>query len=114
MAIRVENEGVSWWSSGLRVGCCHCPGLGHCCGMGSISGPGMSACCGHAKKERETEREREREREREGGREEGGKEGRKQASHLELEATDVTIGQNGEVRICFRSSHRGSVLNKSY
>ena len=28
--------------SGLRIWCCHCYGLGHCCGISSIPGPGIS------------------------------------------------------------------------
>ena len=28
------------WHSGLRIPCSHCSSLGHCCGTGSILGPG--------------------------------------------------------------------------
>ena len=30
--------------SGLRILHCHCCGSSHCCGVGSIPGPGTSAC----------------------------------------------------------------------
>ena len=44
--------GVPLWHSGLRIWCCHCSSLGHCCGAGSIPGPGTSICygCGQKKK----------------------------------------------------------------
>ena len=31
--------GVPWWLSGLRIWCCYC------CGLGSVPGSGISACC---------------------------------------------------------------------
>ena len=36
-----DQEGVPWWLSRLRTWCCHC------CGMGLITGLGISACCRH-------------------------------------------------------------------
>ena len=30
------------WHSGLRIWCCHCSSLDHCCGSVSIPGPGTS------------------------------------------------------------------------
>ena len=40
------------WLSWLRIWCCHSSGSGCCCGMGSIHGPGTSAChdCGKTTK----------------------------------------------------------------
>ena len=32
------------WLSGLRIQHCHCNGLGGCCGMDLISGPGTYVC----------------------------------------------------------------------
>ena len=42
---------IPWWLRGLRIWHCHCYGLGHCCGVGSIPGLGTSAChgCGQNK-----------------------------------------------------------------
>ena len=42
--------GVPVGFSGLRIQCCHCSGLGHCCGAGWIPGPGTSVCCGGGQK----------------------------------------------------------------
>ena len=45
-----EEEGIQrrrrapWWLSGLRMWHCHCYGLGHCCGTGSVPGLDTSAC----------------------------------------------------------------------
>ena len=59
-----DKKGVLLWCSGLRIWCCHCSGLGCCCGAGSISGPGTSICHRHGLyiyiyiyREREGERE---------------------------------------------------------
>lgn len=41
------QAGVPWWPSSLRTQHCHCGGSNHCCGTGSIPGPGTSACGGH-------------------------------------------------------------------
>ena len=40
--------------SALRIWHCHCSSLGHCCGAGSVPGPGTSTChrWGQKKKER--------------------------------------------------------------
>ena len=38
------------WPSGLRMHCCHCRGLDHCCSEGSIPVEGTSTCCGHDQK----------------------------------------------------------------
>ena len=38
-----HTPGVPWWPSNERIQHCHCHGLGHSCGMGSIPGPGTSA-----------------------------------------------------------------------
>ena len=35
--------GVPWWLSGLRIWCCHCSSLCHCCGTGSVPDLGTSA-----------------------------------------------------------------------
>lgn len=37
---------VPLWLSKLRIWCCHCCGLGCCCGTSSIPGPGTCTCCG--------------------------------------------------------------------
>ena len=50
---KVDFTGVLLWCSSLRVQHCHCSGLGRHCGMGLIPGPGISACMGIAKKEKE-------------------------------------------------------------
>ena len=48
------NQNNNSWSSlvtqRLRILCCPCYGSGHCCGPGSISGPGTSACYGCGQK----------------------------------------------------------------
>ena len=36
--------GVVLWLSGLRTWPCHCSGLGHCCGAGSVPGLETSTC----------------------------------------------------------------------
>ena len=36
------------WLSQLRIQCCLCSGLGHCCGSVSVPGPGTSTCPGMA------------------------------------------------------------------
>ena len=47
----VKKElGVLVWPSGLRIWCCHCSGLGLCCGTGWIPGLGISICCGCSQK----------------------------------------------------------------
>ena len=46
--IKEEHVGVPLWCSGLRVWCCHCSSLGHCCGWGSIPGPGTFKCGAHS------------------------------------------------------------------
>ena len=47
-------RGVPWWHNRLKIRHCRCYGSGHCCGTGSIPGPGTSACLrqGQKKKER--------------------------------------------------------------
>lgn len=35
----IEDKGVPWWSSGLRIRCCPCSSSGGYCGTGSIPGP---------------------------------------------------------------------------
>ena len=35
------------WRSELRIQRCHCSGLGHCCGSGSVPGPGAFTCHRH-------------------------------------------------------------------
>ena len=40
--IRYAFVGVLLWLSRLRIWCCHCCGLGHCCGMSLIPGSGTS------------------------------------------------------------------------
>ena len=37
------------WCSRLRIWWCHCSGLGHCCGEGSVPGLGISICQGASK-----------------------------------------------------------------
>ena len=39
------ERGVPRWHRKFRIQHCHCSGSGHCCGMGSVPGPGISACC---------------------------------------------------------------------
>lgn len=41
-------SGVPWWLQGLRTRCGHCCGSDYCRGLGSILGPGTSACHGRA------------------------------------------------------------------
>ena len=48
---RIAHE-VPLWRSGLRIGCCHCRGLGCCCDAGLIPGTGTSACHGHSQKKK--------------------------------------------------------------
>ena len=43
-------SGVPWWLSGLRIQHCQYRGSGHCCGSGSIPGPGTPGCCGCGQK----------------------------------------------------------------
>ena len=38
------------WHSRLKIWCCHCMGLGHCCGTGLIPGLGTSECSGCSQK----------------------------------------------------------------
>ena len=59
-ALKIETSRVLLWHSRLRIWHCHCSGLGHHCGMGSIPGPGTSTCLGVAKKKKKKKRERER------------------------------------------------------
>ena len=49
--IKSKCRGILLYS-GLSIWHCHCSGSGYCCGAGSNSGPGNSACCGHRLKER--------------------------------------------------------------
>ena len=39
-------RGIPLSCGGLRIWHCHCSSLGHCCGVGSIPGPGTSTCHG--------------------------------------------------------------------
>ena len=48
--------GVLLWHIGLKIWHCHCCGLDHCCGVGSIPGPGISACHGGSQKSKNTKR----------------------------------------------------------
>ena len=43
---------ILWWPSSLRIQCCHCSVLSHCCGAGLIPCLGTSACCGNGKKKK--------------------------------------------------------------
>ena len=45
--IPVRSSPKAQWVKDWR---CHCSQLGHCCGMGSIPGPGSSACHEHSQK----------------------------------------------------------------
>ena len=45
----LKNLGVPLWCSGLRIWCCHCSGLGPCCGS-SLGPSGTSTRLGVAKK----------------------------------------------------------------
>ena len=49
---RKKYLGSSLWRSTLRIQRCHCSGLGHCCGAGSIPDSGTSACCMCGKKKK--------------------------------------------------------------
>ena len=51
LLILKETLGVPWQHSGLKICYCHCYGLGHSCGVGSIPDPGIHAW---AKKKKET------------------------------------------------------------
>ena len=44
------GQGVPWWLSRIRAWHYHCCGLGQRCGMGSLPGPGTSACHKHGQK----------------------------------------------------------------
>ena len=48
----VKNVGIRvlWWLSRLSIWHFHCSGLGHCCGMGSVPGPGLLCGCSCKKK----------------------------------------------------------------
>ena len=50
---KICMEGVPWWLSRLRIW--HC----HCCGLGSIPGPGTSACWGNSQKKKKKKKKRE-------------------------------------------------------
>ena len=39
------TAGVPWWHNRLRILYCHCSGVCHYCGMGSIPGLGTFTCC---------------------------------------------------------------------
>ena len=45
---KFNQGGVPWWFSKLKLQHYHCYGSGYCCGTGSITGPGISACHGVA------------------------------------------------------------------
>ena len=40
-------QGIPLWKHGLKIRCCHHSNSGRCHGMGSVPGPGTSACHGH-------------------------------------------------------------------
>ena len=46
---------ILFWHSELRIQCCCCSGLGHCCGLGLIHGPGTSMCHGHGQKNKQNQ-----------------------------------------------------------
>ena len=46
-ALKSKKKKTAGRRSRLRIQCCHCSSLGHCCGTGSIPGPGISTCHGH-------------------------------------------------------------------
>ena len=48
--LKSHNAGVLRWHSGLGIQRCHCCGSDSSCGMGSIPGPGISACLRHSQK----------------------------------------------------------------
>jgi len=43
------------WHNGLRIRHCHCSGSGCCCGVGSITSLGTSACRRHGQNQNKTE-----------------------------------------------------------
>ena len=45
---------VPLWHSGLRIQHCHCSGLDHCCGPGSLPGPRTSTCCRQSQKKKKS------------------------------------------------------------
>ena len=49
----VSILGVLLWLSVLRTQCCHCYGLGCCCGTGGIPGLGNFTHCRHGQKEKQ-------------------------------------------------------------
>ena len=53
-----RQKGVLMWHSELRILHCHCKGLGRCCGVGSIPGPGTSTCYRHSQKKNKTKQNR--------------------------------------------------------
>ena len=44
--------GFKFTAQRLRIQHCHCSGLGYCCGIGLIPGPGTSTFCGHGWKKK--------------------------------------------------------------
>ena len=52
MAILKKNTRVPMWLRGLSNQHCHCSGLGHCYGVGSIPGPGTSTGLRYSPKKR--------------------------------------------------------------
>ena len=52
--------GVPLWLGGLKIWCCHSCGSGYSCGIGSIPGPGTSACSRQGqKKQKQTNKKTE-------------------------------------------------------
>ena len=45
--IRIKSSSFLRHQGLLRTQCCPSSSWGHCCGTGSIPGPGTSTCCGH-------------------------------------------------------------------
>ena len=45
-----NRHGVPWWLNGFKIQHCHCCVSGYYCSMGSIPGPGISACHRHGQK----------------------------------------------------------------
>ena len=44
LPFKVHTEGIPSWHSGIRIWHCHGRIPGHCCGTGSMPGPGISTC----------------------------------------------------------------------
>lgn len=54
LTFEITSFGVLLWLSGLRIQCCHCSTLSHCCDTGPVPGPGTSTWWGCGQKKKKT------------------------------------------------------------